>query len=77
MEGEEGEEDFFEDDDKNSQTGFSEYLVKGATITSALPQKKKKGNPKQGTVAVGGAGFLAEDGIMKKDSGVAGLDTLS
>lgn len=33
-----GDEDI---DDNNSQTGFSEYLVKGATITSAFPTADK------------------------------------
>lgn len=54
--GEGGEQNFFDDDDKNSQTGFSEYLVKG-TITSAVQpkNKKKKGNQKQ--TMMDGAGY--------------------
>ena len=80
MEDEEGdEEDFFDNDDKNSQTGFSEYLVKGQTIASAAPPKqKKKGKQKQTMSMMNGDNFLGpDDGLKKRESKVAGLDTLS
>lgn len=78
MEEDGGEGDFFDDeDDKNSQTGFSEYLVKG-TITSAIkPKNKAKAKQQKATMMQGASGWGQDDGMLKRDSKVAGLDTLS